>query len=84
MSEADEKLDFAFDDTVKMKLDRVAGTRNDELSVYASSLDAAAKGLCQLLKLTAAQFGRSDEEILCRMAVLLFKQGEDGHGSKTE
>ena len=73
---------FEFEDTVKMVVDRVAGTKNDKCTVFASSTEAAVKGLCWLAQETAAQMGVSVEEVVCRMAVELFGPGrkENGNG----
>lgn len=46
---------FEFEDTVKMVVDRVAGTKNNKYTVFASSTEAAVTGLCWLAQETAAQ-----------------------------
>ena len=65
-------IKFDFEDTVKLTVDRVAGTKNDTCKVYASSLPAAAKGLCGLIEDIAKYFGVTQEEIVCRIAVKMF------------
>lgn len=72
---------FEFEDTVKMEVDRVAGTKNDKCTVFASSIEAAVKGLCWLTQETAAQMGVSAQEVVCRMAVALFGSDKKGKGN---
>lgn len=62
---------FEFDETVKLAVDRVAGTRNDRCTVHASSKTAAMKGLYWLVETMAAELGMSWQEIVCRLAVIL-------------
>lgn len=62
---------FEFMETVKLKVDRVAGTRNDTCTVFASSKTAAIKGLCWLVTTMAEEFGMSWQEIVCRLTVIL-------------
>lgn len=66
---------FEFEETVKLTVDRVAGTNNDICTVYASSSTAAIKGLCLLIGKVAAYLGMSKEEVLCRLAVVLLGPG---------
>jgi len=66
---------FEFEDTVKMTVDRVAGTNNDTCTVIASSSTAAIKGLCMLTAEVAKQLQMSKEEVLCRLAVVLLGPG---------
>ncbi len=67
---------FDFEDTVKMTVDRVAGTRNDTCRVFASSGGAAIKGLCRLVREVAKETGMSVQEVICRMAVVIFGPGQ--------
>lgn len=62
---------FEFEEGVKMIVDRVPGTRNDECSVNATSSTAAIKGLCWLVEEVASELGMTKEEVLCRMTVVL-------------
>ena len=62
---------FEFEETVKLAVDRVAGTENDTCSVFASSRTAAIKGLCWLTEEVAKEIGMSKGEVLCRLAVIL-------------
>lgn len=68
---------FEFEDTVKLVVDRVAGTKNDTCTVYASSSTAAIKGLCMLTAEVAKELHMSKEEVLCRLAVVLLNGGQN-------
>lgn len=71
---------FEFEETVKLTVDRVAGTNNDTCTVFASSNTAAIKGLCWLTEEVAKELGMSKEEVLCRLAVILTapeRKGQD-------
>ena len=59
---------FEFEETVKLTLDRVAGTNNDTCTVFASSSTAAIKGLCLLTEKVADYLGMSKDEVICRLA----------------
>ena len=62
---------FEFEDTVKLKVDRVAGTKNDTCEVFASSNTALVKGLCWLVEESAKYMKMTKQELLCRLAVVL-------------
>lgn len=66
---------FDFEDTVKLTVDRVAGTENDTCSVFASSVPAAVKGLAWLVEEAARELNVSTQEVVCRLAVNIFGPG---------
>lgn len=67
---------FEFEETVKLKVDRVAGTKNDACEVFSSSNTALVKGLCWLVEESAKYMKMTKQELLCRLAVVLM--GTDG------
>lgn len=75
---------FEFEETVKLTVDRVAGTNNDTCSVFASSSTAAIKGLCWLTEEVAKELNMSAEEVVCRLAVVLFGQGKERPDGKDD
>lgn len=72
---------FEFEEGVKLVVDRVPGTGNDVCTVSATSSTAAIKGLCWLIGEVAKELGMAKEEVLCRLAVVLFgPKKEDPNG----
>lgn len=62
---------FEFEEGVQLVVDRVPGTKNDRCIVCATTSTAAIKGLCWLTEEVAKELGMSEEEVLCRLAVIL-------------
>lgn len=74
---------FEFEEGCKLSVDRVPGTNGCDIVLQATTATAALKGVSLLVVKLAEETGRSVDEILCRLAVVLLAPdempaGEDG------
>lgn len=69
-------MEFELDEGAKLALDKKPGEERERCEVAATSATTALKGLCALVEETAARLGMTAEEIVCRMAVILFHHPE--------
>ncbi len=79
---------FAFEkhESVRLVLTKEPDTDKESCVVAAGSKAEVIKGLCRLVDETAREFCMSREEILCRLAVILFgertrREGEQNVGT---
>ena len=74
---------FEFEEGIQLVVDRVPGTKNDRCIVCATTSTAAIKGLCWLTEEVAKELGMSEEEVLCRLAVILTAPKRKGQNDGT-
>lgn len=80
-------MEFGFDEGCKLIVDRTPGANGCDCILQATTATAALKGMALLIVKTAEATGRSVDEILCRLAVVLLapendpgKEGGGDHG----
>lgn len=76
-------MEFGFDEGCKLIVDRTPGANGCDCILQATTATAALKGISLLIVKMAEATGRSVDEILCRLAVVLLvpdemPAGEDG------